>query len=224
MSTTDRDTASDEAATGDGRGGRAEEIRQAAARIFFEKGYDSTSIQDIADAVGILKGSMYYHIDTKEDLLFDVVKSVHEQGLRQARQWMEAPGSPLERLRAAIEGHVESNLTNLEGVGVFFHDFASLGPRRRAEIITDRDFYDRHLRRLVEEGQASGDLAPDLDPKMAVMALLGMMNWTYQWFRPDGEWTPREVAVHLADLAIGGLARRPVPVGADDGSERADDA
>ncbi len=224
MSATDRSTDPVRTSRGDGPGGRAEEIRLAAARIFFEKGYDSTSIQDIADAVGILKGSMYYYIDTKEDLLFDVVKSVHEQGLRQAREWMEAPGSPLDRLRAAIEGHVESNLTNLEAVGVFFHDFASLGPRRRAEIIIDRDFYDRHLRRLVEEGQASGDLAPDLDPKLAVMALLGMMNWTYQWFRPDGDWTPREVAVHLADLAIGGLARRPVPAPTRDGAEAADDA
>jgi len=190
------------------RTGRTAEIRAAAARIFFEKGYDATSIQDIANAIGILKGSMYHYIDTKEDLLFDVIQAVHEQGLRQAREWMEMPGSPTVRLRAAIEGHIESNLNNLEGVGVFFHDFPSLGAERRAEIIADRDFYDRHLRRLVEEGQASGDFSPDLDPKIAVMALLGMMNWTYQWFRPDGAWSARQVAVQTADLAIGGLGRR----------------
>jgi len=186
--------------------GRADEIRRAASRIFFEKGYDSTSIQDIADAVGILKGSLYYYIDTKEDLLFDVIKSTHEEGLRQASEWMSMDGSPRQRLQAAIAGHVASNLQHLEGVGVFFQDFPSLGEERRAEIIDDRDFYDRHLRDLIVEGQASGDFNPELDPKLSVMAILGMMNWVYQWYRPGGDWDPRDVASGLAALAMGGLA------------------
>lgn len=187
---------------------RADEIREAAARIFHEKGYDATSIQDIADAVGILKGSLYYYIDTKEDLLFDVIKGAHERGLQQLDAWQRSSPSPARRLRAAIEGHVESNLGDLAAVGVFFHDFRSLSPGRRAEIVQDRDVYDHNLRDLIVEGQAAGEFDPALDPRLAVMAILGMMNWVYQWYRPDGPLSPDEVARAFADLALGGLSVR----------------
>lgn len=190
------------------RTGRAAEIRRTAARIFHEKGYDATSIQDIADAVGILKGSLYYYIDTKEDLLFDVIKAAHEQGLRDVAVWRDSDARPAVKLRAAIECHVASNLNNLAGVGVFFQDFRSLGPERRAEIVQDRDFYDHTLLGLVEKGQMEGEFNPDVNPKLAVMAMLGMMNWVYQWYRPGGSLSATDVATAFADLVLGGLASR----------------
>lgn len=191
------------------RPARADEIRDAAARIFHEKGYAATSIQDIADAVGILKGSLYYYIDTKEDLLFEVIKGAHDRGLEELEKWRQVDASPATRLRAAIEGHVVSNLHNLMAVGVFFHDFRSLSPDRRAEIIRDRDVYDDNLRQLVKDGQAAGEFAPELDPPLMVMGMLGMMNWVYQWYRPDGRLSPAEIASSFADLVLGGLAVRP---------------
>ena len=202
------------------RPARADEIRDAAARIFHEKGYDATSIQDIADAVGILKGSLYYYIDTKEDLLFDVIKGAHERGLEQLEAWQRSSPSAAARLRAAIEGHVESNLSDLAAVGVFFHDFRSLSPERRDEIVQDRDVYDHHLRDLLVEGQAAGEFDPAADPRLAVMAILGMMNWVYQWYRPDGSLSPHEIARAFADLALGGLAvRRDGPAAAALGTD-----
>lgn len=195
------------------REGREVEIKRAAARIFREKGYDATSIQDIADAVGILKGSLYYYIDSKEDLLFDVIKGAHEQGLEQVRTWVEEEGPPATRLRAAIESHVTGNLENIAAVAVFFQDFRALGPERRAEIVADRDFYDANLRELVQKGQAAGVFNPALDPKLAVMAMLGMINWVYQWYREDGRLRPAQIARSFADLILDGLAVR-------DGDER----
>lgn len=207
------------------RPARAEEIRDAAARIFHEKGYAATSIQDIADAVGILKGSLYYYIDTKEDLLFEVIKGAHERGLEDLAKWRQLDAPPATRLRAAIEGHVVSNLCNLMSVGVFFHDFRSLSPDRRAEIIRDRDVYDDNLRQLVADGQAAGDFAPEFDPSVVVMGVLGMMNWAYQWYRPDGPLSPADIASAFADQILGGIAIRPDGrSGAALGREGGDDA
>lgn len=188
---------------------RAKEIQDAAARIFHEKGYEATSIQDIADAVGILKGSLYYYINSKEDLLFDVIKAAHDQGLKDVQEWGVSDDPPAEKLSSAIKLHVVSNLSRLVEVGVFFHDFRSLSPERREAIVADRDFYDHQLRQVVIDGQESGVFDPTQDPKLVVMAILGMMNWVYQWYSPDGPQSVDEIADSFAQLVLGGLRVRP---------------
>lgn len=184
---------------------RESEIVAAAARIFHEKGYGATSIQDVAEAVGILKGSLYYYIDSKEDLLFAVVEKVHRLGLAFLDEWRRLDVDPLTRLRIVVEGHVRNNLENWTSVGVFFHDFRSLGPERRAEIVGYRDVYDRFLRELIVEAQDAGVLDPEVDPKIATIAILGMLNWVYQWYRPDGPLSPDAIAAEFADLVLSGL-------------------
>lgn len=198
----------DEAPVAPERSARSEEIRRTAARIFHEKGYDATSIQDIADAVGILKGSLYYYIDSKEDLLFDVIRSAHDRGLQDATTWGNSDAPPSEMLRAAIRQHVISNLSRLIEVGVFFHDFRSLSAERRTRIIADRDFYDSRLRQIVIDGQAAEEFDPGQDPKLVVLGMLGMMNWVYQWYSPDGPQSPEDIADSFADLILGGLVVR----------------
>jgi TetR/AcrR family transcriptional regulator, cholesterol catabolism regulator len=188
--------------------GRADELRRAAARIFYEKGYDATSIHDIAEAVGMLKGSVYYYIDAKEDLLFDVINEAHERGLALLETWESLDVDALTRLRLAIEGHVRNNLEHHVDVGVFFHDFRSLSPGRRADIIKNRDLYDDYLRQTIVAGQAEGSIDPDVDPKLATMAILGVMNWVYQWYRADGPDSPERIATQFSDLLISGLATR----------------
>lgn len=186
---------------------RREDIFNAAARIFNEKGYAATSIQDVADAVGILKGSLYYYIDSKEDLLFQIIQDVHRVSL----EWLEAleasPDETLVKLRTFIEGHVANNARNLEKIGVFFHDFRSLSPERRAVIVAERDRYDGFLRDLVRRGQQEGVLRADADPKLTSMAVLGAMNWLYQWYQPGGGAEPEQVAREFANLILAGLAR-----------------
>ncbi|MEE8601436.1 TetR/AcrR family transcriptional regulator [Euzebya tangerina] len=190
------------------RSARADEIRRTAAKIFHEKGYEGTSIQDIADAVGILKGSLYYYINSKEDLLFDVIRSAHDQGLQDAAHWSSSDARPAARLRAAIRQHVISNLSRLVEVGVFFHDFRSLSDDRRAEIVADRDYYDARLRQLVIDGQEAGEFDATQDPKLVVLGMLGMMNWVYQWYSPEGPQSPEAIADSFADLILGGLVVR----------------
>src|SRR6202043_297981 len=83
------------------------ELIETATQVFYEKGYDGASLQDIAERLGMLKGSLYYYIQTKEDLLFEVISTVHQDGLAVIQARAEAPGEPLQRLQNVIQGHVE---------------------------------------------------------------------------------------------------------------------
>jgi TetR/AcrR family transcriptional regulator, cholesterol catabolism regulator len=188
---------------------RQQEILEAAALVFREKGYESTSIQDIADAVGILKGSLYYYIRSKEDLLYEIIKTIHEDALRNVARIDEEEGDALQKIRAFVTAHMTFMTENLVKMGVFFHDFRSLSPERREEIIAARDIYDRQLRELIKQGKEEGVVREDVDPKLASLAAMGAMNWLYQWYRPGGRQSVKQIAGGFADLIVAGLARSP---------------
>ena len=187
---------------------RLREIYDAAARIFHEKGYQATSIQDVADAVGILKGSLYYYINSKQDLLFRIIDEVHRESLRSLAEWQSIDGDALVKLRAFVEGHLTSNVRNLVKIGVFFHDFRSLDGEHRERIVKERDLYDSFLRDLLVQGQKEGVVDDRVDPKMVSMAILGMLNWIYQWWRDDGANTPEQVAREFSNLVLVGIVAR----------------
>jgi AcrR family transcriptional regulator len=185
------------------------EVLEAAARVFHEKGYESTSIQDIAEAVGILKGSLYYYIRSKEDLLYEIIKAVHEDALENVRFVDQMEGEPLQKIRAFVTTHLVFNAENLTRMGVFFHDFRSLSGDRRATIVEARDVYDALVRRLISEGQEQQTICPDIDPKSATLAIMGSLNWIYQWYKPDGKLSAATIADEFADLVVAGLACTP---------------
>lgn len=188
---------------------RRQELVDVAARIFHEKGYDATSIQDVAEALGILKGSIYYYIDSKEDLLFEVVQEVHETALANMERLRKLDVDPLVKLRMFVQEHVRHIIDNLVKAAVFFHDYGSLSSDRRQYIVRERDQYDRFLRRLIEEGQAQKVICADVNAKLASFAILGMMNWTYQWYRPGERLSADAIATGFADMVLAGLACDP---------------
>ena len=187
-------------------GARRQEIIDAAAEIFREKGYAATSIQDVADAVDILKGSLYYYIDSKDDLLFEVIQEAHIGALANLERSKEEHGSALEKLRAFVRNHVIYYAENLTKIAVFFHDFQHLSPDRRHYIVKERDRYDAHLRDLIQKGQREGSIRKDVDPKLASFSILGSMNWLYRWYRPDGASPIGEIADVFAELAVRSVA------------------
>jgi AcrR family transcriptional regulator len=184
---------------------RAQDIVDAAAEIFHSRGYTETSVHDIAEAVGILKGSLYYYIDSKEDLLFQVLSDVHDGAAEIVEQVRAMDAPPLERLRTYVREHVAYNTRNITKIAVFYHDYRSLSEDRLAEIIERRGEFERFVRGLIEDAQAEGTVDASLDAKMASFALFGMMNWVYHWYRPDGPWRPDELGDLYAELAISGL-------------------
>jgi TetR/AcrR family transcriptional regulator, cholesterol catabolism regulator len=188
---------------------RKQEIVDAAARVFHEKGYESTSIQDIADEVGILKGSLYYYIESKEDLLYEILSDVHDEALRRIEAAVGDETNAVDKVRAFIMALVTYHAENLVRIGVFFNDFRSLRPDRRDAIVRERDRYDRLLRNVIRQGQEDGTICPDVDPKFAALAILGMVNWMYQWYRPGGARTARTIANNYGDIITAGLECSP---------------
>jgi AcrR family transcriptional regulator len=185
---------------------RQQEILEAAAQVFHEKGYESTSIQDIADSVGILKGSLYYYITSKEDLLFEIIQGVHEEALKNLDRTAAVEGDALQMIRAFVVIHLTHNALNLVKMAVFFQDFRSLNGERRQLIVEERDLYDAFLRDLIRRGQDEGIVCPDIEPKLVSIAVLGMMNWIYHWYKPGGELSATHIADAYADFVVAGLA------------------
>jgi TetR/AcrR family transcriptional regulator, cholesterol catabolism regulator len=188
---------------------RRQELIDAAAKIFQDKGYEAASIQDVADALGILKGSVYYYIDSKEDLLFAAIQEVHESALANMELIRTLDEDPLTLIRLFIESHVKHVSDNLVKATVFFHDFRSLDPDRHQYIVSERDSYDAFLRELITRGQNDGVICKDVDPKLTTLAILGMMNWTYQWYRVGGTMDSAAIGRQFADFALAGLACDP---------------
>jgi TetR/AcrR family transcriptional regulator, cholesterol catabolism regulator len=185
---------------------RMPEILDAAAKVFRSKGYDAASVQEIADAVGILKGSLYHYIDTKEDLLYGVVQGVLDDLLPQLDRWRSLDGTYLNRISEFLREYVEHIIRNRVKVGVFFADFESLSPSRQKVINRSKDRYDEFLREMIVNGQSEGTVSPAVDAKLATLAIYGMANATYQWYRPRGGWTPEQIASSLSDFVIRALA------------------
>ncbi|MEW6471374.1 MAG: TetR/AcrR family transcriptional regulator [Actinomycetota bacterium] len=189
---------------------RLQEILDTAARRFWEKGYDATSVQDIAGQIGILKGSLYYYIDSKEDLLFGVLEHLHACIIDSVVEDPEQTGDDsLVRLRAFVERHFVAVADNVEAALVFYRDFQSLGRERRDEILAQRDEYAAHLKRLIAEAQETGLACPDIDPRFAATAMLSALNSIALWYRPDPESSPWFVANSYADFLVGALACSP---------------
>jgi TetR/AcrR family transcriptional regulator, cholesterol catabolism regulator len=184
---------------------RDRQILEAAAQIFHERGYADTSVQDVANAVGLLKGSLYYYIESKEDLLFRVLQDVHAQAKQILDVVPEMDAPPLERLAAYVRGHVEFNLRNIEKVAVYYHDFSQLSRERREEIVATRKRYEEFVIALIEDAQEAGEVDPDLDAHVATYSVLGMLNWVYTWYRPGGKVSISDFADLVAEIVVGGL-------------------
>lgn len=184
---------------------REREILDAAAEMFHRHGYANTSVQQIANAVGLLKGSLYYYIDSKEDLLFRVLDEVHSGGnaIIEEVGALEAP--PLEKLRLYIRRHIEYNASRIVQVAVYYHDAKLLSPDRRALIVRQRKDYESCLIALIEAAQAEGAIHPELSPSLLTNGVLGAMNWIYTWYRPSGPLSPQQLGELYGDLLIDGM-------------------
>ena len=185
---------------------RQREIIDAAARVFGEKGYDATSTQDVAEAVGILKGSLYYYIDSKEDLLFAVIKEAYDAALGAVDELERREGSPLEMIDALIRRHVEVFAATRVQTSVFFRDFRSLSPERQKVIREAGEIYSGFLRGQIRRGQSEGVIRPDLNPRLCAIGIIGMLNAMSFWYRPEGPASLSEIGEEFSRLVIQGLS------------------
>lgn len=185
----------------------SERIYAAAIRLFGERGYTGTSMRDISDAVGILPGSLYTHISSKEQLLFDIVEDGIEQYLDHLRPCVEKDGPADERLTAVFHAYIDVLSQNMDQTVVAFnqwHHLSDDGYRKR--IVKMRREYEGLFTRLLDDGIESGVLE-SADPRLTVLSIIGLLNAVAQWYSPKGRRTPPEVADSLADLVLRGIGK-----------------
>ena len=184
---------------------RGEEVYAAALRLFMEKGYHATSMQDIAAAVGLYKGSLYHYIGSKEDLLVqvferamgsllaDVERIAADTSLRAAHQ-----------LRMILRAHVSAVADNREALTVYLHEFRALANDSLNDVREQRQRYRALVATIVERGVRLGEFAV-ADVDIATLGVLGMCNWVAQWYRPGARLGPEAIADRFADMLLDGL-------------------
>jgi AcrR family transcriptional regulator len=180
---------------------RQEEILAAAGRIFQRKGYHGTSVRDIADAVGLLKGSLYHYISSKEDLLVRLFDGLLEDTVGELEEIAGRDAAAADRLRDMVRAYARAVVANQGAVGLYLRDWRSLPERELAGLAARRRRMRALFGEVIAEGARSGDLESG-DPNVAALAILGMCNWLYEWYRPDGRLTRDAVIDELADRAV----------------------
>jgi AcrR family transcriptional regulator len=187
---------------------RRTEILHAALRAFRENGYHSTTLEDIAEQLGVRKTALYHYFPDKESILYEC----HRESLAEIERIIaEAQGccdTAGQRLAHLIREHVRVMTETLEGSPLAF-EVPALSPDRRGEIVAARDKYENELRGLIVQGIEDGEFR-EVDPKIAVFAILGAINWIARWYRPEGAVHAAELGSRFADYLIGGLTPSPV--------------
>jgi len=185
---------------------REDQVRAAALRLFREKGYHATSMRDIADAVGINKGSLYSYIRSKEDLLIPVFERAMGVLLAQIEQIAaDASLGPTERLQLAIQAHVSAVADNLETLTVYLSEWRQLATDSLVTVREQRERYAALFLAILEDGVQTGAFRP-MDTRIALLGMIGMCNYLFRWYRPDGRMTPRQVADELCAMVLHGVA------------------
>jgi len=188
---------------------RRAEILQAALQAFRERGYHATTLDDIANHLGLRKTALYHYFPDKEAILYAChLESLGELDRIMATARAQVAG-PAERLGYVIREHVRVMTDTLQGSPLAF-EVTALSPSHQTEIIRGRDAYEGALRALIEQGMRAGELRP-VNPKLAAFAILGAVNWIARWYRPEGPLQTQELGVRFAEQLLGGLACSPQP-------------
>ena len=162
---------------------RRSELTRIAAQLFAEKGYHGTSIGDLADALGVQKGSLYHHIESKQDLLYETMRE-GATAFHAALDAVPEDTTATEKIRHALRGHLRVVAEQLDVATVFVREWRYLEGDRRDEIVRERRRYEERLRALFREGRELGELRTDLDDATAALLALSAANWAYTWLRP----------------------------------------
>jgi AcrR family transcriptional regulator len=188
---------------------RRTELTRAAARLFAEKGYHGTSTADLAEALGVQKGSLYAHIESKADLLWEVARE-GAAAFHAALDTVPDEGPVIERIRAAMRAHLRVVVEQLDVATVFTREWRYLEGERRERFVAERRRYEERVRTLFREGRERGDLRTDLDDATAALLALSAVNWAYTWLR-SGRTGTDELADRFTALLLDGMRGYATP-------------
>lgn len=186
---------------------RYEELLETALQLFRKKGYHATSMQDIADAMGLRKASLYHYIDAKEDLLVAIYRRTISEYSERIRSISEGPGAAADRLAQAIKMHLASIISHADMFAVYINENRSLPPAHQAAVREASRDYRRRFEDIIREGIAAGEFKP-VDPHVAALLVLGACNWLPQWYSPSGKMSTEEITALFTEVLFKGLLAR----------------
>lgn len=183
-----------------------DEIIETAAQVFRQKGYHGASMEDVALAVHLKKASLYHHFKSKQEILLEILDKALQLLLDRIAPIAEQDHPADKKLRWMIREYLTILVDNTDLAGVLLFEHRALERRQHARHIPNRDKFETLWKDVIHEG-VQNKLFKCEDPGLAVRALLGQMNWTITWFRPDGGKSIEQVADNYSDLLLSGLLR-----------------
>lgn len=182
------------------------EILRSAAAAFRRRGYHGASVDEIASALEMTKGNLYYYFKNKEEILF----ACHDHSLNLLLALMAdvrtSDATPEAKLRRLVLAFVHTILDELHGTALTL-DPEALSPPLLEQVIAKRDEFDRGMREIIQQGIDQGAFTPG-DPKMIEFAMMGAVNWIAKWFDPQGQSTSQQIGDAFADYLVGGLLKK----------------
>lgn len=185
---------------------RRHEIVEAAAHVFRERGPEAT-LRDVADALGADRASLYYYVGSKEELLREIVRDALDRDIAAAKAIKRSRASAPEKIEALIESMVVSYAENYPHVNVYVEDLGRIARQDdgwSVATIAQTKEYEALVVSIMAKGRTDGALRADLPVDLSAMALFGMINWMYRWYRPSVQATPKEIARTFAEIFLRG--------------------
>jgi AcrR family transcriptional regulator len=182
-----------------------DKLVDAAAKLFRERGYAGTTTRQLSNDLGIQRASLYHHIATKEDLLFEI-------SMRSLTHMIDAVSAavdaapPDQRLRALVRAHMATALADQDMHATMLIELNHLSAERRAAVVAKRTTYEQMIQSEIARAQEARLIRGDFSARQLTLALLNLLNWTIFWYRPDGPDTPASLAGWMSDLFLGGAS------------------
>jgi AcrR family transcriptional regulator len=182
-----------------------EAIRKAGLRLIFEHGYEAMSLRQLAAEVGIQAGSLYNHISTKQELLFDLIQDHINELLRQLDRALDGKNEPVEKLRAFVAFHVTYHMTRKREVFIANSELRSLEPKNYEVIVALRGAYEQRLAEILEQGAQEGAFEV-VDVQVATFAIIALLTGLCSWYRPGGRLTREAIIAAHEKLVLSGVS------------------
>jgi len=181
-----------------------------AAKLFRERGFVGATIRDLAQAANMRPGSIHYRYATKQDLLLELLKRALHRAFHAVHQAIESTDDPHTKFRRALRAHVRLLCSGDDTVYVLMYEWRWLTGPARKELVRWRDTYDQLWDSILKEADDNGLLVPGIDIKLIRLLGLGALNWSAQWFNPNGERSPDELADALWAMLSHGVVNPSV--------------
>jgi len=186
---------------------RKSQILDAAAKLFSERGYTATSMRDIAENIEMEAASLYNHIASKEALLHSICFEMAQRFINAIAEVNDIYFDGEDKLKMAVYNHVQILTENLNAAKVFLYEWRNLNTNHIAEFIELRDRYEKGIIDIIETGEQE-NIFNEVDKKFAALNILSSVNWIVEWYKPEGQMTPKEIASKLCDFILSGLKKQ----------------